>query len=79
MVRKDDLSDVLAAFNRVATLAKNAKSSEIMRDLFTEDEIILYDSYNNIEDKVLSLINKKEYDKALDLFATLREPIDNFF
>ena len=52
MVRKDDLSDVLAAFNRVATLAKNAKSSEIMRDLFTEDEIILYDSYNNIEDKV---------------------------
>jgi len=78
-LEKDDLSDVLAAFNRVATLAKNAKSSEIMRDLFTEDEIILYDSYNNIEDKVLSLINKKEYDKALDLFATLREPIDNFF
>ena len=78
-LEKDDLSDVLAAFNRVATLAKNAKSSEIMRDLFTEDEIILYDSYNNIEDKVLSLINKKEYDKSLDLFATLREPIDNYF
>lgn len=78
-LEKDGLSEILMAFNRVSTLAKNAESNEIMRDLLTEDEIALYDSYNNIEDKVLNLIDKKEYDKALDLFVTLKEPIDNFF
>lgn len=78
-LRKDDISDVLSAFNRVATLAVKSDTIEVQRDLLTADEIPLYDSYNNIEDKVLQLINKKEYDKALDLLATLKEPIDNYF
>ncbi len=78
-LEKDGLSEILTAFNRVSTLAQNTESSEIMRDLFTEDEIRLYDSYNAIENKVLNLIDKKEYDKALDLFTTLKDPIDNFF
>jgi len=75
---KDDLADVLLAFNRVATLAVKTDSSEVMRDLMSQEEIELYDAYNNIEEKVLSLIEKKEYDKALDTFASLKEPIDNF-
>ena len=75
---KDDLLDVLLAFNRVATLAVKTDSSEVMRDLMSQEEIELYDAYNNIEEKVLSLIEKKEYDKALDTFASLKEPIDNF-
>lgn len=78
-LNKEGLNEILVLFNRVATLAEKATASEVMRDLLTEDEIGLYDSYNNIEEKVLSFINKKEYDKALDLLTTLKEPIDNFF
>ena len=74
----DDLTDVLQVFNRVSTLALKTDSSEVMRDLLTGQEIDLYDSYNKIEEKVLTLIEKKEYDKALDIFVTLKEPIDNF-
>ncbi|TJX14716.1 glycine--tRNA ligase subunit beta [Tissierella creatinini] len=76
---KEGLSDILTAFNRVSTLAEKAISNNVKRDLLTEDEIELYDSYNNIEEKALSLINKKEYDKALDILTTLKEPIDNYF
>ncbi|MBC8588368.1 glycine--tRNA ligase subunit beta [Paratissierella segnis] len=78
-LKKDGLQDILTAFNRVSTLAVKAPSNEIKRDLLTEDELNLYDSYNNIEEKVLNLIEKKEYDKALDLLITLKDPIDNFF
>lgn len=75
----DDVHDILTAFNRVSTLAAKAVSDEVKRDLLTEDEINLYDSFNNIEEKTILLIEKKEYDKALDLLTTLKEPIDNFF
>ena len=75
---KEDLTEVLQVFNRVSTLALNTDSNEVMRDLLTEEGILLYDSYNNIEEKVLNLIEKKEYDKALDTFVTLKGPIDNF-
>lgn len=78
-LNKEGLSDILTAFNRVSTLAEKAISSDVKRDLLTEDEINLYDSYNNIEERALTLISKKEYDKALDILTSLKEPIDNFF
>ncbi|MDR7870166.1 MAG: glycine--tRNA ligase subunit beta [Tissierellaceae bacterium] len=77
-LNNEDLSEVLQVFNRVSTLALNTDSSEIQRDLLPEQGIELYDSYNTIEEKVLNLIEKKEYDKALDTFVSLKEPIDNF-
>jgi len=78
-LKKEGLQDILTAFNRVSTLAIKATSNDVKRDLLTEEEIDLYDSYNNIEEKAIALIDKKEYDKALDLLTTLKEPIDNFF
>lgn len=78
-LNKDGLQEILTAFNRVSTLALKAPSSEVKRDLLTEDELNLYDSYNNIEEKVLNFIERKEYDKALDLLITLKNPIDKFF
>ncbi len=78
-LKKEGLFEILAAFNRVANLAEKANSDEVQRDLLTEDEIDLYDSYNNIEEKINNSIIKKEYDKALDHLTVLREPIDNFF
>ena len=73
-----DLSEVLQVFNRVSTLALNTDSSEVKRDLLSDEGILLYDSYNNIEEKVLGFIEKKEYDKSLDTFVSLKGPIDNF-
>lgn len=78
-LKKEGLTEILHAFNRVANLSEKAVSDEVKRDLLTEDEIELYESFNAIEEKVEASIAKKEYDKALDFLAILREPIDNFF
>lgn len=76
---KEGLSDILTAFNRVSSLAIKTDSDTVKRDLLESEEINLYDSYNKIEEKVHEHISKREYDKALDLLVTLKDPIDNFF
>ena len=75
----EDIEDMLSSFNRISTLAIKGDSTEVKRDLLSPEGNLLYDSYNSIEDKVDSFINKKEYDKALVLLSTLKAPIDNFF
>lgn len=78
-LQQEDISDILNAFKRVANLAEKASSDDVYRDLLTEEEIELYDEYNNVEEKIESAIDKNEYDKALDLLVTLKDPIDNYF
>lgn len=78
-LEKEDISDILNAFKRVSNLAEKATSDNVSRDLLDEEEIELYEKYNSIEQKIENAINKKEYDKALDLLATLKQPIDNYF
>ncbi|WP_353096069.1 glycine--tRNA ligase subunit beta [Tissierella praeacuta] len=78
-LKKDGLSEMLSAFNRVANLAEKAVTNEVQRDLLTEDEIELYESFNSMEEKINASINKKEYDKALDQLVMLKGSIDNFF
>lgn len=73
-----DKSEILTAFNRVSTLAKNASTNEVQRELLSDHGINLLDSYNSIEEDTLNHINKKDYDKALDLLTSLKEPIDLF-
>ena len=74
-----NVSDILAAFGRLSSLAVKTDRTEVKRDLLTEEEILLFEAFNAIEDKVDSFINKKEYDKALVTLGTLRERIDAFF
>jgi glycyl-tRNA synthetase beta chain len=77
---EDMLSEVLTTFNRVINLANNATSTEVKRDLLVEEEEIeLYDTFNRIDESVTEYINKKAYDKALEQFITLKEPVDKFF
>lgn len=79
-LNKEGLSDVLFAFNRVATLAKQASSDDVKRDLLeAEEEIELYDVFNSVEEKILKSLYEKEYDKALKQFIVLKDPIDSFF
>ncbi len=77
--KSEDIADMLSSFNRISTLAVKGDSTEVKRDLLSPEGISLYDAYNNIEEKVDSFISKKEYDKALVLLSSLKQPIDNFF
>lgn len=79
-LNKEGLADVLFAFNRVVTLAKKASSYEVKRDLLVEEqEIELYDAFNGVEEEILNSLDDKEYDKALEQFIVLKDPIDDFF
>jgi len=75
---KEESQNIIAAFKRIASLAKKAESDEVKRDLLEDDEIQLYEAFNKIEDKVKTSLDKKEYDKALDILMTLKESIDNY-
>ena len=79
-VNKEELNEILTAFNRVVKIAAKSESKEINKELLKkEEEIKLYKVYREIKEEVFELIQKKEYDKALDKFVGLREPIDDFF
>lgn len=78
-IKKEDIKPVLEGFNRISSMAVKAENDEVYRDLMEEYELALYDAYNGIEEEALNLIAKREYDKVLDLFATLKNPIDDFF
>lgn len=78
-LENEDISQILTAFNRVSTLAQKANSSEVSRDLLTEDGLELYNKFNDIEEDVKDSIENKEYGEALDLLSNLKDPIDNFF
>lgn len=78
-LEEEELSEVLMAFKRLANLAEKTSSQEVCRDLLTSEEMNLYESYNNVEEKIDSLIEKKEYYKALEQLATLKDPIDDYF
>lgn len=78
-LQREDVSDILHSFKRVSNLAEKADSNDVSRDLLSEDEIELYESYNNLEEDIESAMDNNEYDRALDLLATLKDPIDRYF
>lgn len=79
-LQKDELVEMLTAFNRVATLAEKATTDIVKKDLLKEDaEIKLYNGFKEIKSNVESLLLDKKYNEALDAFATLRPLVDNLF
>lgn len=78
-VKEENISDMLTAFGRLASLAVKTDRNEVKRDIMTEPEISLFDAFNAIEERVDSFILKKDYDKALVTLGSLREKIDFFF
>ena len=79
-LQKDELVEMLTAFNRVATLAEKATTDIVKEDLLKEDEEIkLYNGFKEIKSNVESLLLDKKYNEALDAFATLRPLVDNLF
>ena len=79
-LQKDELVEMLTAFNRVSTLAQKATNDIVKEDLLKEDaEIKLYNSFKEIKANVENLLKDKKYNEALDAFATLRPLVDNLF
>ena len=79
-LQKDELVEMLTAFNRVSTLAEKATTDIVKEDLLKEDaEIKLYNGFKEIKSNVESLLLDKKYNEALDAFATLRPLVDNLF
>ncbi|NMA86432.1 MAG: glycine--tRNA ligase subunit beta [Tissierellia bacterium] len=79
-LKQDGFEDVIMTFNRVANLAEKSSNIEFKEELLIEEaEIKLYKVFIGIEEKVHQALNKKEYDKALDIFMELKGPVDNFF
>ncbi len=77
---KDELVEMLTAFNRVSTLAQKSESDKVNKDLLKEEaEINLYKEFTNTKEKVNDLLNDKKYSEALDAFASLRPSIDAMF
>ena len=77
---KDELVEMLTAFNRVSTLAQKSESDKVNKDLLKEEaEINLYKEFTNTKEKVNELLNDKKYSEALDAFASLRPSIDAMF
>ena len=79
-LQKDELVEMLTAFNRVSTLAQKATIDIVKEELLKEDEEIkLYNRFKEIKLNVESLLVDKKYNEALDAFATLRPLVDNLF
>ncbi|WP_455538600.1 glycine--tRNA ligase subunit beta [Terrisporobacter sp.] len=79
-IQKDELVEMLTAFNRVSTLAQKATSDVVKEELLKEDaEVKLYNSFKEIKSNVEQLLLDKKYNEALDAFATLRPLVDNLF
>ncbi|MTI70897.1 MAG: glycine--tRNA ligase subunit beta [Firmicutes bacterium] len=79
-IKKDELEEVLTAFNRVVKLANKANETKIDKDLLKEEEEKkLYQVFSDVKETILSYIKEREYDKALDGLLNLKDPIDDFF
>lgn len=79
-IEKDEIVEILTAFNRVSTLAQKSELSEVKEEyLQANEEKVLYDEFKKVKDIVKLSIDKKEYSKALDEFIVLKNPIDNLF
>ncbi|SHK53851.1 glycine--tRNA ligase subunit beta [Tepidibacter formicigenes] len=79
-IEKDEIVEILTAFNRVSTLAQKAESKEVKEDyLQVDEEKILYSKFKEVSNNVNLAIQKREYSKALDEFISLKQPIDNLF
>lgn len=77
---KDELVEMLTAFNRVSTLAQKAENDVVSEGLLVEQsEKDLYEAFKVVKSNVVSLLENKEYIKALDAFASLRLQIDAMF
>lgn len=72
--------DFMVVFNRSNNLTKKWDKAVFDSNLLLDDtEILLYAAFNNIQDEVTNLFAISNYLGGLELIASLREKLDEFF
>ena len=80
MASKRRISWNVNAFNRVSTLAEKAETDIVDEALLKEDaEVKLNSGFKEIKAQVEGFLANKEYNKALDAFASIKPLVDNLF
>lgn len=77
-----EFKSLALTFKRVSNILKNQEgiSCQIDPGMFKDPcESILWNSYQDLKNKVIDLIEKKQYLEALNQMSGLRQDVDNFF
>jgi glycyl-tRNA synthetase beta chain len=79
-VGKDEFKGIVESFNRVNNLAQKAADDEVDPSLFeTDTERSLWEAFTEAKQEGESLLEAREFAKALDRMAALKSSIDAFF
>ncbi|MEE9611358.1 MAG: glycine--tRNA ligase subunit beta [Desulfatiglandales bacterium] len=81
MTESKEFESLALTFKRLTNILKKQKESVTVDSaLFKEPcESRLWDIYQGLRDDVYSLVEKREYFKALNLMVRLRRPVDDLF
>ncbi len=83
----DDFEPITSSFKRANNILRqaeakgiNLKMVTVKREFLQEpEEKNLYEKFYNTKQEVLNLVNKTNYEQALNELVVLRNPIDSFF
>lgn len=77
---REDFDAIIIGFKRVVNILKGTAAVTMSTDLIEEEaEKELLHAFANVRDRAAPLIHCGDYEKALEIIAELKTPIDNFF
>lgn len=76
-----DFSALALTFKRVSNILKNQEMVRDVNETMFKDptESVLWTAFKGIKDSIKALIADKKYFEALNMFAGLKKPVDDFF
>lgn len=78
--KREDFDAIMIGFKRVVNILRDTQPAKLSEDLLAEDEErVLYSAFRQVRDAVEPLYRVGDYEKALEVLAELKTPIDNFF
>ncbi|MDD3473757.1 MAG: DALR anticodon-binding domain-containing protein, partial [Syntrophaceae bacterium] len=78
--QRKDFDAIMVGFKRVVNILKDVDYGTVDPSKFVEEaETLLFEAYSGIKEECDEAIYSGDYQKALEMIADLRTPIDNFF
>lgn len=76
----EDFQAMMTSFTRAYNLAKKAERIAILPEAFVdESEKVLYQALGNSEEKVVALMEQRDFTETIKVLSSLTRPINNFF
>ena len=81
MIESNEFESLVLTSKRITNiLKKQERTLDVDPSLFKEpSEFKLWESYGELKDDILQMMENKEYYEALNLVIRLRKPVDDFF